>query len=106
MPVLSYRTEMPRVSVYPRLTMPGQDVIIVARPLQAGMVCLRVIDSDAFVWDESCWEDGSYDRITFTPMKPGRYIAYLAYQRGDDGWVTTANDDADFCAVGEDAGCP
>jgi hypothetical protein len=45
----SYRSELPRVSFYPRLAMPGKEVIVMARPIQgfSGETCLRIIDADA-----------------------------------------------------------
>lgn len=105
MPVLSYRSELPRVSVYPKLAMPGSEMILVARPLVASDVCLRVIDADAFVWHETCWQGGDFRRITFRPMRASAYVAYLAYRVGD-AWATGPQDRVSFCIVGEDAGCP
>lgn len=103
---LSYRSELPRVSVFPpAFVMAGHELIVVARPLTRGEVCLRVIDADAFAWHETCWEGGDSRRIPFRPMRPGRHIAYLAYHTRD-AWSTSARDKAEFCALGEGADCP
>jgi hypothetical protein len=106
-PPLSYNANLPRVSFYPQLVMPGKEVVILARPMRpfTGETCLRVIDVDAFAWHETCWEGGDSRRIPFRPMKPGRYVGYLAYASGD-GWLTTAKDKAELCVLGEDANCP
>lgn len=102
---LSYRSDLPRVTAYPDFAMPGAEVVLVARPLVATEVCLRVIDRDAFVWHETCWEGGDYRRIPFHATRTGTHTAYLAYAAGD-GWATDASHRDTFCVVGEDAGCP
>lgn len=105
MPVLSYRSELPRVSIYPHLVMSGAAVIVVARPLVASDVCMRVIDTDGFAWHETCWQGGDSRRITVRLSKPSAYVAYLAYRVGD-GWVTGPLDRASVCVLGEGSGCP
>lgn len=105
MPVLSYRSELPRVSVYPQLAMPGADMVLVGRPLVASEVCLRVIDRDGFAWFETCWEGGDSRRIPFRPSRVGAHVAYLAYRVGET-WATGPRDRVTFCVLGEDAGCP
>jgi hypothetical protein len=106
-PPFSYRSELPRVSFYPRIVMPGKEVVIMARPMEgfSGETCLRVIDGDAFAWFETCWEGGDSRRVTFQPVKVGRHFGYLAYASGD-GWLTTSNDKAELCVLGENADCP
>ncbi len=104
---LSYRAELPRVQFYPRIAMPGKEVIVMARPVQGftGETCLRVIDVDAFAWLETCWEGGDSRRIPFQPVRVGKHIGYLAYASAK-GWATSANDKAELCVLGEDANCP
>jgi len=104
---LSYRSELPRVSFYPPLAMPGKEVIVLARPMAgfSGETCLRIIDADAFAWHETCWQGGDSRRVTFEPVRAGRHIGYLAYASGD-GWLTTAKDRAELCVLGEGADCP
>jgi hypothetical protein len=104
---LSYRSELPRVSSYPPLVMPGKEVVLLARPHQGftGEACLRVIDADATPWHETCWEGGDSRRITFLPRRVGRHTAYLAYRDGDT-WLTGPRDRATLCVLGEDADCP
>jgi hypothetical protein len=104
----SYRSELPRVSFYPRLAMPGKEVIVMARPIQgfSGETCLRIIDADAFAWHETCWQGGDSRRVTFRPVRTGPHIGYLAYADGD-AWRTSAKDKAELCVLGGDDGsCP
>jgi hypothetical protein len=103
----SYRSDLPRVSVYPSLAMIGTEIVLMARPIEEfeGEICLRVIDDDATAWHETCWEGGDSRRITFLPRRVGRHVAYLAYRDGDT-WLTGPRDRATLCVLGEDADCP
>lgn len=105
-PPLSYRSNLPRVTVYPQIAMPGAEVIVVVRPLRFGPeeACLRVIDRDGFAWMESCGDTQSR-RVPFRPSKVGAHIAYLYYVTAD-GPLHLSGDRAAFCVVGEDDNCP
>lgn len=110
-PVSQAAVRMPdtvRVRVFPSFVQPGSEVIVQTRPL-AGAVCtcLRIIDGDGMAWAESCGADGPR-RVPFRPSHPGKHIAYLAYQRPDGTWTTSAKDKAEFCVLGGDTGdiCP
>jgi hypothetical protein len=106
-PPLSYRSDLPRVSVYPTLVMPGSEVIVMTRPLKllpAVEACLRIVDGDGFAWHETCGDTASR-RVPFRPSKVGRHIAYLYYPMAD-GPLHLTKDRAEFCVLGEQADCP
>jgi hypothetical protein len=103
---MSYRAELPVVTVYPRLALPGSEVVIVARPPEGVRVpaCLRVVDRDGAAWKETCG-DGLSRRITFRPMRTGTHTAYLVLE-AEDGVLTHAAWKETFCVVGEESDCP
>lgn len=103
---LSYRDTLPRISVYPKLAMPGHEVIIVARPVKVANVdaCVRVVDRDGFAWLETCG-DTSSRRVTFRPTRTGHHTALIYYETLD-GPRYAPGDRAEFCVLGEEADCP
>jgi hypothetical protein len=103
---MSFRSELPRVRVYPPLVMRGE-VVIMARPIDGyrGEVCLKVMDTDGATWLESCWDTGEPRRVTFHPSRIGKHLVVLAYNT-DKGWLSGPEDMADLCVLGEDADCP
>lgn len=104
---LSYRAELPRVSVYPALVMPGAVVIVLARPLATAAMteaCLRIDDAAGFAWLETCGDTTSR-RVPFRPATIGRHVAFLYYPTAD-GPVYRRAERAEFCVLGENADCP
>jgi hypothetical protein len=106
-PPLSFRSDLPRVSVYPAIAFPGHEIIIMARPLKVAPnveACVRVVDRDGFAWHETCGDTQSR-RVTFHPVRTGIHIAYLYYPT-PDGLIHLKADRAELCVVGEDSQCP